>query len=97
MILAKYIKETRVRTTATVVPFPTDLTMCRRVHVRCPDHDPREFLVEVLAGYPVSTVDFGPANALWVRDAKRLKQAGRRWDGLPVRVLGTLFVVCDNT
>jgi len=97
MILAKYTKEARVRTTATVVPFPTDITMRSRLHVCCPDHDPREFFVDVLAGYAVSTIDFGPANARWVRDAKRLTQAGGRWDDLPVRVLGALFMVVDNT
>jgi hypothetical protein len=97
MKLANHIKKSHVRTTAIVVPFPTDLIVQSRVHVHCPDHDPRDFLADVLAGYAVSTMDFGSANALWVRDTEHLAQAGRRPDDLPVRVLGALFVVDDNT
>lgn len=81
---------------STIIPFPVTAAMRQRLHANNRQHDPRIAIIDIVAGDAVATVDFGPANALWVRDHVRRDEAARRWDDLPVRVLGDLYIVADE-
>ena len=70
--------------------------MQQRLHSNNRRHDPRVAILDIIAGDAVATVDFGPANALWVRDGDIASAAAERWDDLPIRVLGDLYLVAGN-
>lgn len=81
---------------STIIPFPVTVAMQQRLHRNNRRHDPRIAILDIIAGDAVATVDFGPANALWVRDPEIANVAAQRWDDLPIRVLGDLYLVADN-
>jgi hypothetical protein len=47
----------------------------------------------IAAATPVA---FGAAQAIWVRDGDQRILAQRKWQDLPVRVVGELYVVSDG-
>jgi len=52
----------------------------------------------ILEGLAIATPGtLGYAASIWVRDHERRVEANQEWNDLPVRVLGELFVVSDNS
>jgi hypothetical protein len=54
----------------------------------------RQLFVCVRMGIVAATpAALGPAQAIWVRDGRRRDVAQQKWNDLPVRVVGELYVV----